>query len=241
MTTSAGCARTAQLFCQGDNEHRESLPPKGERFTSISSGYTHTCGLRADGVAVCWGLVSTGSSSLLKDDRFTYVSVGRYHTCGVRDDKRDDLIVVVGSQPEVAVCWGSNAPARVRSLPQQDERFIAISSGWASTHALREDGVAVCWGVFCPLLWHPPEDERFTSISSGEGYACGLREDGTVVCWGGEASPLGDERFAAISIGQGDLCGLRKDGVAVCVGQGELCSRSEDGVEVCSELWTIGR
>ena len=28
---------------------------EGEQFTAISTGWSHTCALRADGTAVCWG------------------------------------------------------------------------------------------------------------------------------------------------------------------------------------------
>ena len=30
-------------------------PPQGESLVSISAGTHHTCGLKADGSAVCWG------------------------------------------------------------------------------------------------------------------------------------------------------------------------------------------
>ena len=33
----------------------QSEPPEGERFSSISSGASHTCGLRLDGTVLCWG------------------------------------------------------------------------------------------------------------------------------------------------------------------------------------------
>ena len=33
----------------------QAAPPRGERFTAISAGAAHTCGLRVDGSAVCWG------------------------------------------------------------------------------------------------------------------------------------------------------------------------------------------
>ena len=38
----------------GANEDGQATPPLGE-FTSVSSGYDHTCGVRTDGTLVCWG------------------------------------------------------------------------------------------------------------------------------------------------------------------------------------------
>ena len=32
-----------------------AMPPEGEGLTVVSSGYWHTCGLRANGSAICWG------------------------------------------------------------------------------------------------------------------------------------------------------------------------------------------
>ena len=58
-----------------------------------------------------------------------------------------------------------------RSVPPEDERFTAVSSGDAHTCGLRADGSAVCWGQ----LRMPPEDERFTAISSGPQHACGMK------------------------------------------------------------------
>ena len=37
--------------------------PKGERFTEISAGYSHTCGLKKDGGVSCWGYDSHGEAS----------------------------------------------------------------------------------------------------------------------------------------------------------------------------------
>ena len=212
------------VVCQGDNEHGQSSPPRYGRFTSISSGDTYTCGLREDGAAVCWGDTFTMvlGSMPLNNERFKSLNIGRYHTCVVFED-----------EDEVAICYGSNALTPVRSLPQLDKRFTSISSGSnKNTCALREDGIAVCWG-----LWYtmgspsPPEDERFTSISIGGGYACGLRQDGVAVCWVGWDSPPEDERFTSISVGDGYACGLRQDGAAICWGDDSngYASPPEDG------------
>ena len=89
-------------------------------FVAIDSGYAHTCALRDDGSAVCWGSDLDGNSSP-PDGRFTAISSGSLHTCALRED---------GS----AVCWGSDLTGQA-SPP--DGRFTAISSGDAHTCALQ--------------------------------------------------------------------------------------------------------
>jgi hypothetical protein len=49
-----GFAADATVSCWGYTSDGESTPPAGA-FTQISAGNYHTCGLRADGFAVCWG------------------------------------------------------------------------------------------------------------------------------------------------------------------------------------------
>ena len=44
-------------------KYGRSSPPEEERFTSISAGGRHTCGLQEDGIIVCWGDNSEGQSS----------------------------------------------------------------------------------------------------------------------------------------------------------------------------------
>ena len=199
--------------------HRVSVS-SNERFESISTSNTHTCGLREDGVAVCWGNVYDllYPYSFLKDEHFTDISIGRYHNCGLREEEvRTPYQVIDGKLwytidiIEIAVCWGSDDEGW--APPSQAGRFMSISTGWQSICALREDGIADCWGLDQELAdlssesWSLPEDERFISIS----YPCGLREDGVVLCFAGPSPPQ-DERFISISY----PCGLREDGVAVC-------------------------
>lgn len=131
-------------ICRGDNDYGQFSPPEDERFISVSSGggyYVqgggyreggkHTCGLRADGVAICWGSDILDQSSPPDYERFISISNGEHHTCGLRSDG-------------VAVCWGDDGDGQ--SSPPEDERPMSISSGGDHTCGLREDGVIVCWG-----------------------------------------------------------------------------------------------
>ena len=183
----------------------------------ISNGDYHTCALREDGSAVCWGSDDEGQASPPAGETFAALSSGDYHTCALRED---------GS----AVCWGSDDEGQ--ASPPTGETFAAISSGGSHTCALRADRTAVCWG-YDEDDWgwddegqaSPPEGETFAALSSGYLHTCALREDGTAVCWGsdrdGRASPPAGETFAAISSGGLHTCALREDGSAVCWGSDE--------------------
>ena len=102
-----------------------------EAQLSISSGSAQTCGLRADGSAVCWGWNEYGQATPPAGATFAAISSGYIHTCGLLAD---------GS----AVCWGLNSFGR--ATPPAGATFAAISSGGAHTCGLRADGSAVCWG-----------------------------------------------------------------------------------------------
>ncbi|MXW30280.1 MAG: hypothetical protein F4Z88_05975, partial [Chloroflexi bacterium] len=161
-------------------------PPPNERFDVISSGGQHTCALRRDGSAVCWGDARYGQTTPPEGGKYTAISAGGLHTCAIDTDG-------------AAVCWGSNEMRQ--ASPPQGVNFSAISSGIRHTCALRSDGAAVCWGSDAQGQSSPPDpDARYAAISSGGVHTCALEVDGTAVCWGrdayGQASPPEDERFA---------------------------------------------
>ena len=196
--------------------------------TTLSGGLHHTCALRPNGAAVCWGSDYYGQVSAPTDGRFASISSGGEHTCALSMD---------GS----TVCWGGSLAfigedshwrnsvdglwmepagnrAGYRAKPVHMRRYSSISSGRSNACALYPTGFASCWGVDD----YAPSGERFASISSGGGHACALRLDGSPVCWGsnayGRASTPEGERFASISSGALHTCALRSDGTAACWG-----------------------
>ena len=173
---------------------------------TLSSGGAHTCGLRADGTAVCWGYNRYGQATPPAGATFAAISSGRWHTCGLRIDG-------------TAICWGYNRYGQ--ATPPAGETFTAVSSGDTYTCGLRPGGPAACWGIGGGS--QPPAGETFTAISSGGGHACGLRGNASVVCWGHgyygntpPPKPVGT--FSVISSGKDHLCGLNENGSAVCSG-----------------------
>ncbi len=101
--------------CQADAPCRTTPVRVGElKFTSVSAGYYHSCGVTKERAAYCWGAseygeigsattgacqsatpCSTTPVPVVGGFRFTSVSAGYLHTCGVADDG-------------LAYCWGRN-------------------------------------------------------------------------------------------------------------------------------------
>ena len=75
----------------------DMTPPAGERLTSISTSFSHTCGLRVDGTAVCWGSNQHQKASPPQRERFSAIAAGAGHSCGLRLDDG------------TALCWGGSS------------------------------------------------------------------------------------------------------------------------------------
>ena len=175
-------------------------------MVAISSGGDLTCGLTADGTAVCWGGWSFGRISPTSENRFLSVSSGGDFACGIMPD------ATIG-------CWGDNY--REASSPPKG-KFTAIASGQDHACSIREDGAAVCWGRDNWGQSSPPEQSRFVAISVGYSHSCGLRTDGAPECWGhprnGKLTAPTGTRLMALSSGIFHNCGLKFDGTALCWG-----------------------
>jgi len=186
----------------------------GLSFTSVSAGYTHTCGVTTAGAAYCWGANSYGQLgdgtttertspvAVAGGVSFAAISAGVYHTCG---------LTTAGA----VYCWGSN----IRSQ---------LGIGTAT-------GPQLCDSVACSLIPVAVAGGlSFATLSAGGFHTCGVTPAGAAYCWGDDrwgalgngtntdqTSPVavaGGLSFAEVSAAGFHTCGVTPASVLYCWG-----------------------
>ncbi len=186
-------------------------------WTSVSSGESHTCGIRG-GRVYCWGNDTLGqlgdgtaggvraTPAPIKSNAsdWTSVSAGVFHTCAVRAGR--------------VACWGDDGAGQlgdgtaggVRASPAMIKSnatdWTSVSAGSDFTCAVRSGRVA-CWGKDnlgqlgdgsagatpdpTPGLIQSGATD-WKSVSAGSNHACAVRS-GRIACWGyDDNGQLGD-------------------------------------------------
>ncbi|MEA2591211.1 MAG: hypothetical protein QOD62_1042, partial [Actinomycetota bacterium] len=119
-------ATTTSASPSGD---RETVAGGWTRGEVISSGLYHTCALKSDGTATCWGLNGSGQATA-PGGTFVSISSGGSHTCAIHSDG-------------TVACWGDNTYGQ--STPPAGT-FTAITTGGSHSCGIKTDGSAACWG-----------------------------------------------------------------------------------------------
>lgn len=191
-------------------------------YMSISAGWSHTCGVTAAFVAMCWGenqsaqlgtgvvgntSTPTAVAAPLNSGQVSYASVsaGFLHSCGITTTSK-------------IFCWGSLGGA-TSSIPV--EKTNPFSQSWASLGegptaqhvcATTSTNVAWCWG-----------DNTSGQLGNGSGGA-GFKSSAPVGVLSGGVS------FVATSTGYLHSCALTSTSDAYCWGEaynGELGNGSQ--------------
>ena len=124
-------------LCVAEHVHTGQADPPAGRFTAVSAGWRHSCGLRSDGTIECWGRNEDGQADP-PAGRFRAVSAGGTivtaraggHSCGLRIDGTIE-------------CWGYNARGQADAPPGE---FTAVSAGGHFSCGIRTAGTTECWG-----------------------------------------------------------------------------------------------
>ena len=189
-------------------------------WTAVSVGGEHSCGLKVDGTAYCWGSNRFGQLGVFETDttcgtgsgvaacalrpvavqttvKFLSISAGQRHTCGITTDRE-------------AYCWGAN-----------DENQLAA------------------FGLGGPTLMRVPGTLPWTQISAGYTHSCAVRSDGALYCWGqNERGQLGNNSVFTSSTPV--AVQLSSPIAAVSTGQARTCARTTAGIVYCwGAIWVV--
>lgn len=232
-----------------------SLPPitfPSEKGT-IAAGGLHSCLLRDDARALCWGNNERGQLGdgtfenrqrpvpVAGDFAFAQIVAGGQHSCGLT--ATGDIL-----------CWGNNesgqlgdgtaslrsAPVRVNSTAQ----FRLVRAGQSHTCGLTRAGTVLCWGAnaygqlgdgthqsrLSPVL--VPLPGAAATLATGWNHTCAILQDGSAYCWGrNDSGQLGDgttnDRSAPAVVAAEERL------VSVAAGNSHTCAASITGVAFC--------
>lgn len=195
------------LFCLGVSTAHAVVDTDSDGIPdikgSIAEGGYHSCAIDDNGLH-CWGLNTSGQTTVPALNNPVMVTAGENHTCAL------DATGVH--------CWGSSAWSKT-TVPALTNP-VAVSAGRNHTCALDNTGVH-CWGYngngesSVPPLTNP------VAVSAGEGFTCAIDDTG-VHCWGANGSgqttvPGGLLNPAVITLGSTHTCVLDDNGV-ICWG-----------------------
>lgn len=141
LECSVLCLHVGYVVCWGQDTYKESSGyPPNVRFTQLSLGTGHSCGLTIQRQVMCWGRNKEGQSTPPttkgKDSNqfFSKVTAGHRHTCGLRDAINSDTVI----------CWGSNYAGESRAMFRS--LFVDVTAGAQHSCGVTSKGDIRCWG-----------------------------------------------------------------------------------------------
>jgi alpha-tubulin suppressor-like RCC1 family protein len=173
---------------------------------AVTAGNEHTCAIRDDGTAWCWGRNDFGQLGdgttvdrgapvqVAGATRFTAIAAGTDHTCAIASDKS-------------VWCWGRNSSLQLGTLTPVPGGMMpsavpgvtgatAIAAGSAHSCALLGDGTVMCWGEnrFGQLATGRTSTQGAPSavrdlagvkrIAAGSLMTCAIHGEDQLSCWG---------------------------------------------------------
>jgi hypothetical protein len=225
-----GCAlkRDGTVACWGKNDHgqlgngstsdaaaavvvvdSQAKPIAG--ITAITSGANHTCALKSDRTALCWGDDSAGQEGrggsaavnpvplAVALTTMTSLSAGARHTCAT---------IMTGE----TWCWGANDAGQLGAAPSAGASM--------PLEVVDRAGVAI----------------DATAVAQGATHGCAIARDKGLLCWGSNASgELGDGTMSATAL-LTQAASLGKRVIAAAAGAKLTCARLDDGSVFCVGL-----
>lgn len=218
---------------------------------AVAAGDGHSCAIRDDHTAWCWGRNEAGQlGDGTVDDRtdpvqvagatrFTMIAAGFDHTCALAEDRS-------------VWCWGSNDSGQLGSAaaslqPVQVGNLTdiaAITVGRDHSCALTGDGHVKCWGANeygqlgnnlgnssrVPITVPVPGTVK--ELVSGIDTTCAVDDHGILVCWGPSVA-LGDAAMDRLPVTVA-IPDAAPQVAHVAIGWDFLCALTVNGAVYCA-------
>lgn len=236
------------------NQPEPVLVAGGHLWSKISAGGEHSCGIRTDGVAMCWGrdwqgALGNGAGGdnnapgiVLGGHSWTDISAGGNYTCGVTTSGD-------------GYCWGraengilgngtTTPNVQTPSLVLGGHNWRSINaSDWQNTCGVTTGGVGYCWGeawdgklgngtttpnVSAPSLVLGGHD--WQDIDPGTNNSCGLTTGNALYCWGSNAWGVNGTGTSPTSPA---LVNGGHSWINMSVGGSSACGIRTDGTAMC--------
>lgn len=265
---------TADIYCWGlnsngqlgDGTFTDHFVPTlvndlGFTFLEVSGGDTHTCALRDNGAAYCWG--ANGSGQLGNNSTTssaTPVVVSGGHSFQLPGGSTPLFTIATGFTHSCGIdtgshvwCWGDNAFGQLgdgtttqRLTPVQagSGTYTMVTAGYYTTCAVATNGVGRCWGLnntgqvgdgTYTSRSSPTQISggiAWTTLSTGVTLTCGLDTGGQAYCWGPNfEGSLGDGTFWDSSTPV--AVQSAKVFVQIIAGRRHVCGVANDGTVQC--------
>jgi alpha-tubulin suppressor-like RCC1 family protein len=189
------------------------IPP--HQFTSIATGYEHSCAIRSGGLAYCWGsdlngmlgdgatvLSDSAPRGVLGEMTFRSVYPGGDHTCAL-------------DAGGVAYCWGANDKGQIGDSTTTPRPTPTLVAGGHIFDTLSMRGLftcgrlrlgpterkVLCWGRnLHGQTGNPPStlyytypvppvifDNEFVDVTAGDDHVCAIKSNTELWCWGDDS------------------------------------------------------
>jgi len=180
-------------------------------FPSITAGGAHTCAIKTNDTATCWGYNGLGQASAPTDlGTVKQITAGGSHTCAIKTN-------------DTVACWGYNGDGQA-SVPTDLGTVKQITGGDAHTCAIKTNDTVACWGYnYYGQASVPTDLGTVKQITAGGYHTCAIKTNDTVVCWGwndyGQATvPTDLGTVKQITAGYVHTCAIKTNDTATCWG-----------------------